>query len=112
MVQLKQAGLTLDVVTANIEVRRWLREVANQRIHGTTQARPAERLKEERLQSLPSPWRGDIHAARPQSEVAAPPAQRPLVIIERIAQPTPVQHPLAVYELLLDQVREAWEVVA
>jgi transposase len=43
---LKQAGLTLDAVTANIEVRRWLKDIANERIHGTTQARPAERLKE------------------------------------------------------------------
>jgi len=37
---LKQAGLILDAVTANIEVRRWLREVANQRIYGTMQVRP------------------------------------------------------------------------
>lgn len=112
MAQLKQAGLILDVVTANGEVRRWLREVANQRVHGTTQARPAERLQEERLQSLPSPWRGDIHAARPQSEVAAPPAQRPVVVIERIAQMSPAQHPLAVYERLLDQVRDEQGVAA
>jgi transposase len=109
---LKQAGLTLDAVTANIEVRRWLKDIANERIHGTTQARPAERLKEERLQSLPGPWRGDIPAARPQREIAAPPAQRPVVIIERIAQHTPAQHPLAVYERLLDPIRNEQEVAA
>ena len=103
---LKQAGLTLDVVTANVQVRRWLRKVANQRIHGTTQARPAEQLKEERLQSLPSPWRGDIPAARPQREVAARLMQRPVVVIERIAQVLPAQHPLAVYGRLLDQIRD------
>ena len=45
---LKQAGLTLDAVTANAQVRRWLKDIANERIHGTTQVRPAERLKEER----------------------------------------------------------------
>ncbi len=110
--QLKQAGLILDVVTANIEVRRWLREIANQRIHGTTQVRPAAQLKEERLQSLPSPWRGNISAARPQSEVAAAPAQRPVVVIERIAQVSPAQHPLAVYERLLDQICDEPEVAA
>ena len=74
--QLKQAGLTLDAVTANSEVRRWLGEVANQRIHGTTQARPAQRLQEECLQGIPAPWRGDIRAARPQSE-GAPRTHRP-----------------------------------
>ncbi len=106
MTQLKQAGLTLDVVTANTEVHRWLREVANQRIHGTTQVRPAERLKEERLQSLPSPWRGDISAARPQREAVTGLIQRPAVVIERIAQISPAQHPLAVYGRLLDQLRD------
>lgn len=109
---LKQAGLILDAVTANAQVRRWLKDIANERIHGTTQKRPAERLKEEPLQSLPGPWRGDIPAARPQREVVAPPAQRPLVIIERIAQHTPAQHPLAVYERLLNQIRDGQGVVA
>jgi hypothetical protein len=91
MVQLKQAGLTLDVVTANIEVRRWLREVANQRIHETTQIRPADQLKEERLQKISAPWRGDIRAARPQSAGAGLPAQRPITVIDQIAQATPLQ---------------------
>lgn len=108
--QLKQAGLILDVVTANTEVRRWLREVANQRIHGTTQVRPAEQLKEERLQKISAPWRGDISAARPQSAGASMPTQRPVIVIEQIAQATPPQHPLAVYERLLDQIRDELEV--
>ena len=108
--QLKQAGLTLDVVTANTQVRRWLKDVANERIHGTTQARPAERLKEERLQKIVTPWRGDIPAARPQREVAAGLMQRPVVVIERIAQVSPAQHPLAVYERLLDPMRDEREV--
>jgi transposase len=110
--QLKQAGLTLDGVTANAEVRRWLREVANQRIHGTTQARPAERLKEERLQKTATPWRGDVNAARPQREMVVRFMERPVVVIERIAQVSPVQHPLAVYERLLDQIRDEREEVA
>jgi len=34
--RLKQAGLRLDVATANAEVRRWLDEVANVRTHRET----------------------------------------------------------------------------
>jgi len=103
--QLKQAGLTLDAVTANAQVRRWLKDIANERVHGTTQMRPAQRLQEEGLQPIPSPWRGDIRAARPQHEVTAQLMERPVVVIERIAQVSPAQHPLAVYERLLDQIR-------
>jgi hypothetical protein len=98
--KLKQAGLQLDVVTANTEVRRWLREVAHERIHGTTQVKPVLRLQEERpsLQAIPAPWRGDIAAARP------------VAVIERIEAAMPVQHPLAVYEQLLAQLRAEVEV--
>lgn len=114
--RLKQAGLTLDAVTANIEVRRWLKDIANQRIHGTTQMRPAQRLQAEGLQAIPSPWRGDIRAARPSREAASliTPEQpvRPVVVIERIAQMSPLQHPLAVYERLLEQARDAQGVAA
>lgn len=110
--RLKQAGLTLDAVTANTEVRRWLNEVANERIHGTTQMRPSERLLEERLQNIPAPWRGDIRAARPQSEVDVKMEDRPVIVIERIAQEAPAQHPLAVYEGLLEAIRTDREAAA
>ncbi len=109
--RLKQAGLMLDAVTANGEVRRWLKDIANECIHGTTQMRPAQRLPEERLQGMPPPWRGDIRAARPQSGVAAPLTARPVVVIERIALASPAQHPLAVYERLLEQIRDELEVL-
>ena len=33
----------------NASVRHWIRETADQRIHGTTHCKPADRLKEERL---------------------------------------------------------------
>jgi hypothetical protein len=41
-------------------VKRWLREVANARVHGTTGEIPAERLAIERmqLQPLPVPYGG------------------------------------------------------
>lgn len=96
----------MDAVTANAQVRRWLKDIANERIHGTTQMRPAQRLPEECLQPLPRPWRGDIRAARPQHEVIAVVTERPVVVIERIAQVLPAQHPLAVYEQLLNQIRD------
>jgi transposase len=48
--RLTQEGLIVDRETANLVVRRWLREVANTRVHGTTGAIPAERLVSERLQ--------------------------------------------------------------
>lgn len=110
--QLKQAGLSLDAVTANGEVRRWLGEVANQRIHGTTQERPIQRLKEEGLQDLPAPWRGDIRGARPQSARTGMTGGRPVTVIENLAQAMPPQHPLAVYECLLEQSRDERRVVA
>lgn len=107
--RLAQSGIKVDAVTANIEVRRWLDEVANVRLHGTTGVKPAERLKEElpHLQRLPEPWRGDIAAARPRTTApqAASPQRLPAVI-ERIEQGTPAQHPLAVYEQLLAQITQ------
>lgn len=114
--KLKQAGLQLDAITANASVRHWLKEVANERIHGTTQIRPNERLQEEQaqLQPIPAAWRGDIAAARPQATTADPNASativRSAVITERMEAATPLQHPLAVYEQLLMQCREVVEV--
>ena len=110
--QLKQAGLMLDAVTANIQVRIWLKEIANERIHGTTQIRPSQRLAEECLQPIPSPWRGDIRAARPQCDETVMDKARPVVVIERIAQASPVQHPLAIYEQLLEQIRDTQQVMS
>jgi transposase len=107
--RLAQAGLKLDVVTANIEVAHWLREIANERIHGTTEVKPSERLRQERphLQPIPGPWRAEIAAARPQGKAEeAAPAMRPAVVVGRLAQATPVQHPLAVYEQLLTQLAQ------
>lgn len=45
--QLKGSGLKLDKETANYHVLKWLNEVANTRLHATTQAVPFERLLEE-----------------------------------------------------------------
>ena len=85
---LKQAGLKLDVEVANAHVDRWLTEVANLRVHGTTNERPVDRLLVERDQLIPLP---------PQPVVALP--------ARRGALPIPVeslQHPLSMYDELLE----------
>ena len=84
----------------------WLRDVANARIHGTIKETPAAALKREaqHLQALPPQWRADVAAARPQSAPVAPP--RPAAVVSRIAQPSPLQHPLQVYDALLGRVAE------
>lgn len=83
---LKAAGLALTVEVANVHVRRWLDEVANQRIHGTTGAVPAARLPQEQAVMLPAP----VLKAPPPSPV-------------RVALPLEsLQHPLAVYDELLE----------
>ena len=107
--RLAQRGQKLDVVTANIEVGRWLHEVAHQRIHGTTQEKPAVRLAEEirHLQPLPAPWRGEVGAARPQKN-ASPSVtwERPPIVAEHLAVLAPEQHPLMVYDQLLSKVTQ------
>lgn len=103
MTRLRSSGLTVDVATANVEVRRWLRETANIRTHAGTRRVPAEALEQERpaLQALPPPWRGEIAAARPRRE---PPTasgwERPLPAFP--PSWTPQQHPLAMYERLVE----------
>jgi transposase len=84
--RLKQEGQALDVVTANVEVRKWLRDVANARVHQGTGQVPAAVLTEERktLQPLPQPWCGAL-------------ATVPAVM----ASAAVIQHALSVYDALL-----------
>lgn len=108
---LAPAGLKLDVQTANTHVRQWLAEVAQERIHGTTEVKPSERLKQEQafLQALPPPWCGEIVAdlappspAMQHSETRT----RPVQVLEHLQQPLPAQRPLDVYEQLLASLTE------
>jgi hypothetical protein len=66
-------GLVVDRETTNLAVKRWLREVANARIHGTTGAIPAERLvsKTLQLQSVP-PYGGRAVRALEETPEPAP----------------------------------------
>ncbi len=87
--RLKAVGLPLDADTANAEVRRWLDEVANVRMHRELGARPIDRFAEERKALQPLPVRLVVV---PQ-EAPAPGASR---------WPTEtLQRPPAIYEQLL-----------
>ncbi len=90
--RLRPLGLRADAATANVEVRGWLRGVANRRVHATTGRVPAEALAEERGALLPlaAPWRGEV--PRPASAPDRPPRREVAPVI---------QHPLSVYDGLL-----------
>ncbi|WP_422110656.1 IS21 family transposase [Burkholderia multivorans] len=94
--RLAQDRLSLDAATANAEVVRWLRDVANVRIHGTTGQSPLERLllEQPKLQQLPEPWRANLPSA---SVPTMPPPSR--------FDDTPLQHQLSVYQALLTEAR-------
>jgi hypothetical protein len=83
--RLAQEGLVVDRETGNLAVRRWLREVATARVHGTTGEIPAARLAIERgqLQPIPTPYGG--------RSVRRMPGPKPVPIIG-------LQHPLSVYD--------------
>ena len=88
---LRQAGVAPDKHAANAAVARWLREVANARVHATTKAVPADRLTIERpaLQALARPYSG-------RSARALPPLPARKAIVG-------YQHPLSVYDGLLPE---------
>lgn len=107
--RLRQSGQQLDIVTANIEVGNWLREVAHQRVHGTTGEQPALRLLAEakHLQPLPPPWRADIASARPRAAPArAAAAARAPSVVDCLEVELPTQHSLAAYERVIAVIRE------
>lgn len=89
---LKQAGLALDVDAANGQIGSWLDEVAHQRIHGTTKQKPQNLLIKERLSLADLPVR----------------SSRTKVVTIKSSQAMPIesfQHPLSVYDQLLEAVR-------
>lgn len=94
--RLRQAGLTVDVATANREVTRWLSEVANVRIHATLLEKPADRWEYEREKLLPLP--------RLYQGVQLPREERS--VVRQLIPTESWQHPLSAYQDL------AWEVRA
>jgi len=92
---LKQSGMILDVDTANAEVGKWLRDVANQRVHPVTNNAPAV-LFEEQERAVLQPLPVFSRAPHPVSELTV----RPLPDLG-----TSLQHPLSVYQQLLTEAR-------
>jgi hypothetical protein len=91
--RLAQEGLIVDRETANLTAKRWLCDVANARVHGTTGAIPAERLVSERLQLQPVP---------------APYGGRTVRALQATPDPAPIigmQHPLSLYDVFAGGVR-------
>jgi transposase len=84
--RLAQEGLIVDRETANLAARRWLREVANARVHGTIGEIPAERLASERLQLQPVPT---PYGGRSVRSIQQNPVLLPVVGL---------QHPLSFYD--------------
>lgn len=102
LTRLRASGLRLDQDTANVEVRRWLADVANARLHAHTKRVPADALVEERpaLQPLPAPYRGLIVPAR-----AAPARRQPELPSRTRYAVVPPQHALSLYDQLLGVAR-------
>ncbi|MFM8356514.1 MAG: IS21 family transposase [Gammaproteobacteria bacterium] len=82
----KASGLLVDAESANFEVTRWLREVANVRRHGDLKERPVDRLLRER----------DHLQAYAGTVVDLPAAHR------HVSTPyESLQHPLSTYDALV-----------
>jgi transposase len=85
----------IDVALANREVRFWLDEVADRRVHATLKERPVDRFAFERLalKPLPLPYGG-----RQPATTAA--------LLSTVLTPIEsIQHPLSVYDLAAKEIR-------
>lgn len=105
--RLSMEGLKLDIDTANAEVRYWLRNVANARIHGTTGRVPLQQLQEEQATLIPlqTYWRGtlprQVQTISPPSHKKPAPEAAPLAFYD--AQP--FQHRLRTYDELYGEMQ-------
>jgi transposase len=88
---MRQAGVAPDKVAANAAVARWLRDVANARVHATTKDVPADRLviEQSKLQRLAMPYGGR--------------SARTLVDLAPLKPIIGYQHALSVYDSLLPE---------
>ena len=96
--RLAQDGLRLDADSANAAMRTWLRDIANARVHGTTQQVPLlqlQQVEQAALQPLPPPYVGRL------PKVVVPTAPPP--DWHRFSR-QPLQHDLSVYERLFTEV--------
>ncbi len=83
----KSSGLLVDAETSNLEVSRWLREVANVRIHADLKERPVDRFSDER--DTLQPYEGTI-------------VNLEILPVTKVPIPTEsLQHPLSAYDALV-----------
>lgn len=89
-----------DLTVLNQAVSVWLDEVANQRVHETVDAVPAQLFQEEQktLFALPKRYQGALPKEHPQERLA-----RREQMIELCSPLLNLQHPLSVYDTLLTQ---------
>jgi hypothetical protein len=83
-----RGGLVVDRESANMAVKRWLREVANARVHGTRGEIPGERLAIERfqLQPIPAPYGGrSVRSVQTLKQVPIVGLQHPLSLYDAFA---------------------------
>jgi len=89
----KQLGEALDLNALNLEFARWLAVTANAREHGTTGEVPSERLEQEQAALQPLP---------PTLLVGQPRPTDPRRSLSPAFEVEALQHPLSVYEDLLE----------
>jgi len=90
------SGVTLDLATASMEVKTWLRDIANRRVHRDTGRIPWDVFQEERstLRLLPLPYQGQV------SKTVMP--QGPIDLVKGAYPKVPPQHSLAQYDRFLE----------
>jgi transposase len=87
--RLSMHGVELDAITAQIEAGRWLREVANVRVHGTTGQRPVDLWPEDRAALRPWPGRAAHLQQHRQARYPAVPPQHDLRQYDHLLQGVP-----------------------
>lgn len=90
----KQLGEALTLETLNLEFARWLAMTANVRQHATTGEVPSERLIAEQQALQPLPPKLLLGQSRVSAPGRSPIAAMPVEVL---------QHPLSVYQALLEQ---------
>ena len=85
--KLASAGLKMDVETANIKGMQWLNDVANVRVHDTTNEQPIKRLIEERSVLQPLPF-------KPVQEITVKASDG---VMPLNFDPQPLHHDLSIY---------------
>ena len=78
-----KGGEFRDLVHLREEAARWCRDIAGQRVHGTTRRRPLQVFQDEERQAL-APWDGEPYEGHP---TGAPPRSIPITTWPATRQP-------------------------